>query len=179
MITGMMTFNCNVGPALLAPGDTDRDADNGVQTAGSIGKDALFCLCCLPVYPYLYTCIWHFLQRAGAGKIHTAFDAVLRCAVPCVWQLGQTLPRVGAKFLVQPLVWLTTRAGMHLEVIDLASEGDCWELRVLNQLSSLTSPQATENVKQSFTTMLGFILLLRWPFRLLLQSFLALGNLII
>lgn len=41
VITGMMTFNCNVGPALLAPGDTDRDTDNGVQTAGSIGKDAL------------------------------------------------------------------------------------------------------------------------------------------
>lgn len=68
---------------------------------------------------------------------------------------------------------------MHLEVVDLASEGECWELHVLNQLPSLTSPQATENVKQSFTTMLEFILLLCWPLRLLLQSFLALGNLII
>lgn len=35
----------------------------------------------------------------GAGKTHTAFHAV-----PCVWQLGKTLPRVGAKVLVQPLV---------------------------------------------------------------------------
>lgn len=68
---------------------------------------------------------------------------------------------------------------MHLEVVDLASEGECWELNVLHQLPSLTSPQATANVKQSFTAMLEFILLLCWPLRLLLQSFLALGNLII
>lgn len=57
---------------------------------------------------------------------------------------------------------------MHLEVTDLASEGEHWELHVLNQLPSLTSPQATENVKQSVTTMLEFILLLHWPLRLLL-----------
>lgn len=68
---------------------------------------------------------------------------------------------------------------MHLEVIDLALEGECWELHVLNQLPSLTSPQATENVKQSFSTMLEFFPLLCWPLRLMLQSFLALGNLII
>lgn len=158
MITGMMTFNCNTGSSLLAPGDTDRDTDNGVQTAGSIGKDALCCLCCLPMYPYLYAWMWHFLHRPAAGKIHTAFTAVLSRAVPCVWQLGKTLPRAGAKFLVQPLVWLTTRAGMHLEVIGLASEGEWWELHVLNQLPSRTSPQATENVKQSFTTMLELFL---------------------
>ncbi|PKU37769.1 pappalysihypothetical protein [Limosa lapponica baueri] len=36
IIQMMMTFNWNLGPAILAPVDTDRDTDNGVQTAGSI-----------------------------------------------------------------------------------------------------------------------------------------------
>lgn len=55
---------------------------------------------------------------------------------------------------------------MHLEVIDLASEGECLELHVLNQLlSPAANPQTTETVEQSFTTMLGFILLLCWPLR--------------
>lgn len=58
---------------------------------------------------------------------------------------GKTPATWWARLLVQPLVWLTTGAGMHLEVIDLASEGECWELHVLNQLLPLTSCQSPDH----------------------------------